>query len=206
MDLKLMTASGQASTQTVEVSESNFGRVFNEALVHQVVTAYLAGGRSGTKATKSRAAVRGGGAKPWRQKGTGRARAGTSRSPIWRSGGMTFALQPRDYSQKVNKKMYRNAMQNILSELLRQERLIVIEGLELDTPKTKQLVAKLNTLGATKALIVVAKLDENLHLASRNLHNVYVCEATKIDPVSLVNSEKVLVTADAIEQIEGMLG
>jgi len=206
MDLKLTTATGKASTKSVEVSDANFGKEFNEALVHQVVTAYLAGARSGTRATKSRAAVSGGGAKPWRQKGTGRARAGTSRSPIWRSGGMTFALKPQDHSQKVNKKMYRSAMQNILSELLRQDRLIVIDELGLDAPKTKQLVEKLKALGLTTGLIIVDELDDNLYLASRNLRYVDVCEAKKIDPVSLVNSNKVLVTANAIKQIEGMLG
>jgi len=206
MDLKLTTATGKASTKSVEVSEANFGKEFNEALVHQVVTAYLAGARSGTRATKSRADVSGGGAKPWRQKGTGRARAGTSRSPIWRSGGMTFALRPQDHSQKVNKKMYRSAMQNILSELLRQERLIVVESLGLDAPKTKQLVDKLKALGVSTGLIIVDELDENLFLASRNLRYVEVCEAKKIDPVSLVNSDKVLVTTSALKQIEGMLG
>lgn len=205
MDLQLTTATGKASKKTIEVSDSNFANEFNEALVHQVVTAYLAGARSGTRATKSRAAVSGGGAKPWRQKGTGRARAGTSRSPLWRTGGMTFALKPQDHTQKVNRKMYRSAMRNILSELVRQERLLVIDELTLDAPKTKQLAEKLKTLGLAGALIVVDEMDDYLYLASRNLRNVDVCDAKGLNPAALVNSDKVLMTVEAVKQLEGML-
>lgn len=205
MDLQLTTGTGKASKKTIEVSDANFANEFNEALVHQVVTAYLAGARSGTRATKNRAAVSGGGAKPWRQKGTGRARSGTIRSPLWRTGGMTFAVQPQDHSQKVNKKMYRSAMRNILSELVRQERLVVIDELTLEAPKTKQLADKLKALGLANALIVVDELNDYLYLASRNLRNVDVCEAKRLNPVALVNSDKVLMTVNAVKQVEGML-
>lgn len=204
MDLQLTTPTGKASTKSVEVAESAFGREFNEALIHQVVTAYLAGSRSGTRATKNRAAVAGGGAKPWRQKGTGRARAGTIRSPIWRSGGTAFPLQPQSHAQKVNKKMYRSAMTSILSELVRQERLVVVDNVKLDAPKTKELVGKLNALGLSDVLIVVDDLDDNLALAARNLHKVVVCSVAEINPVALVGSEKVLITTNAVKQIEGM--
>ncbi len=190
----------------IEVSEATFGREFSEALVHQVVTAYLAGARAGTKAQKNRSAVSGGGAKPWRQKGTGRARAGTIRSPIWRSGGKTFAATPRDHSQKVNRKMYRGAMQAILSELLRQERLVVVESLELAEPKTKALVAKLAELGFEKGLIVLSDANENVYLASRNIPGVYAVDVAAIDPVSLVGSDKVILTVDAVEKIQEWLG
>ena len=205
MDIQLTTATGKASKKTIAVSDSNFANEFNEALVHQVVTAYLAGARSGTRGTKNRAAVRGGGAKPWRQKGTGRARAGTSRSPIWRTGGMTFALQPQDHSQKVNKKMYRSAMRNILSELVRQDRLMIVDDLSLDAPKTKLLAEKIKALGLDSTLIVVDDLNDNLYLASRNLRNVDICEAKRVNPVALVNSEKVLMTVNSFKQIEEML-
>ena len=205
MDLQLTTETGKASTKTLAVSDENFAGEFNEALVHQVVTAYLAGARSGTRATKNRSDVRGGGAKPWNQKGTGRARAGSSRSPLWRTGGMTFAVRPQDHSQKVNKKMYRNAMRNILSELVRQDRLMVIDELKLEAPKTKQLAEKLKALGLESALIVVDELNENLYLAARNLRNVDVCEAKRLNPVNLVSSHKVLMTVNAVKQVEGML-
>ncbi|MCI0504859.1 MAG: 50S ribosomal protein L4 [Gammaproteobacteria bacterium] len=205
MDLQLTTETGKASKKTIEVSDVNFANEFNEALVHQVVTAYLAGARSGTRATKNRSDVRGGGAKPWRQKGTGRARAGSSRSPLWRSGGMTFGIRPQDHSQKVNKKMYRIAMRNILSELVRQDRLMVIDELKLAAPKTKQLAEKLKALGLRNTLIVVHDLNSNLYLASRNLRDVDVCEAKRLNPVVLVNSDKVLMTVDAVKQVEGML-
>lgn len=204
MNLQLTTATGKASKKTVEVSDTAFAREFSGALVHQVVTAYLAGGRSGTRATKSRADVAGGGAKPWRQKGTGRARAGTMSSPIWRSGGMAFALRPQDHSQKVNKKMYRNAIRAILSELVRQERLIVVESLKLDNPKTKDLVGTLKALDLDDVLIVVPEVDQNLALASRNLFKVDVCTSAEVNPVVLVGSNKVLVTVDAVKQLEGM--
>jgi len=190
----------------MKVSEATFGRDFSEALVHQVVTAYLAGARAGTKAQKNRSAVSGGGAKPWRQKGTGRARAGTIRSPLWRSGGRTFAAQPRDHSQKVNRKMYRGAMQSILSELLRQERLIVVKSLELEEPKTKALAAELAGLGFEKGLIVVGDVNENVYLASRNIPGVYTVDVTGLDPVSLVSADKVVLTVDAVEKIQEWLG
>ncbi len=205
MELKLTTATGRASKNSVELSENNFGREFNETLVHQVVTAYLAAGRSGTKAQKNRSAVSGGGSKPWRQKGSGRARAGTIRSPLWRGGGKTFAATPRDYSQKVNKKMYRSALRSILSELVRQERLIVVDKFTVDAPKTKELNEKLKGMGITNALIVSSEVDDNLYLASRNLPNVQVCSARRVDPVSLVGFEKVIMTVPAVSDLEEML-
>lgn len=193
---------GGRTTKALEVSATTFGRDFNEALVHQVITAYLAGGRSGTRAQKTRAQVRGGGAKPWRQKGTGRARAGTIRSPIWRGGGKVFAAVPQDHSQKVNKKMYRGAMQAILSELVRQQRLIIVERLEMTAPKTKDLLHKLKELGVDKALIVTGDWDSNLYLSARNVPNLDVKQAANIDPVSLVRHEKVLMTVDAIRKLD----
>jgi large subunit ribosomal protein L4 len=189
----------------LEVSDTTFGREFNEALVHQVVVAFGAGARQGTKAQKSRAEVRGGGKKPWRQKGTGRARAGTIRSPIWVGGGRAFAAKPRDFEQKVNKKMYRGAIQSILSELVRQERLIVVEKFGVETPKTKELLAKLNEYGLTDVLIVTPEVDENLFLASRNLYKVDVRDVQGIDPVSLIAFDKVLITAEAVKQLEEAL-
>lgn len=196
--MELKTNAGTA----VAVSEAAFGREFNESLVHQVVTAYLAGGRQGTKAQKSRSEVAGGGAKPWRQKGTGRARAGTNSSPIWRSGGVTFAAKPRSFEQKVNKKMYRAAMQSILSELVRQERLIVADSFDVDSHKTKAFVAKLNELELSNVLIVADDINENLYLAARNVPHVGVTEAAAIDPVSLIAYEKVLVTVEALKKLE----
>lgn len=194
-----------ASGGTVDVSEVAFGKEFNEPLVHQVVTAFMAGGRQGSKAQKTRSEVSGGGKKPWRQKGTGRARAGTIRSPIWRSGGVTFAASPRDYEQKVNRKMYRGAMRCILSELVRQDRLVVVEEIKVDRPKTKDLLAKLKELGAEKALIVSEGVDENLYLSARNLPHVSVADVQAADPVSLVAHEKVVVTVDALKKFEEML-
>ena len=205
MELKLTTATGKASTKNIEVSEANFSREFNETLVHQAVTAYLAGARSGTRAQKTRSDVKGGGKKPWRQKGTGRARAGTIRSPIWRSGGVTFAARPKDWSQKINKKMYRAAMRSILSELVRQDRLLVVDSFSVDAPKTKELVNKLNTLGTDNVMIVTEDLNENLFLSSRNLHNVGICDVNYIDPVSLIRFDKVLMTAAAVKTVEEML-
>ncbi|PSW39900.1 50S ribosomal protein L4 [Photobacterium leiognathi] len=187
------------------VSETTFGRDFNEALVHQVVVAFAAGARQGTRAQKTRSDVSGGGAKPWRQKGTGRARAGTIRSPLWRSGGVTFAARPQDHSQKVNKKMYRGAMKSILSELVRQERLIVVDNFALEAPKTKALVAKLKELELTDALIVTGELEENLFLAARNLYKVDVRDPKAIDPVSLIAFDKVVMTAAAVKAVEEML-
>jgi large subunit ribosomal protein L4 len=200
--VNLNTVSGSA----VELSEVAFGREFNEALVHQVVTAYLAGGRQGSKAQKSRGDVSGGGKKPFRQKGTGRARAGSIRSPIWVGGGKTFAARPQDWSQKVNRKMYRGAMQCILAELVRQDRLVLVEEFAVAAPKTKELLAKLNDLNATRALIVTDAVDENLYLAARNLPHVDVVDAAAIDPVSLIAFDKVVMSVAAAKKIEVELG
>ena len=200
--MNLNTVSGSA----VELSEVAFGREFNEALVHQVVTAYLAGGRQGSKAQKSRGDVSGGGKKPFRQKGTGRARAGSIRSPIWVGGGKTFAARPQDWSQKVNRKMYRGAMQCILAELVRQDRLVLVEEFAVEAPKTKELLAKLNDLNATRALIVTDAVDENLYLAARNIPHVDVVDAAAIDPVSLIAFDKVVMSVAAAKKIEVELG
>jgi large subunit ribosomal protein L4 len=202
MTMQLTVAGGK----DIKVSDATFGREFSEALVHQVVTAYLAGARAGTSAQKNRSAVRGGGKKPWKQKGTGRARAGTIRSPLWRGGGKTFAAVPRDHSQKVNRKMYRGAMQAILSELVRQERLVVVDAFEVAEPKTRSLVAQLAALGLEKCLVVTAEVDDNLYLASRNVPGVHAIDVAGIDPVSLVGSDKVVMTVDAIKKIEEWLG
>lgn len=190
---------------SVDVLDAAFGVDFNEALVHQVVTAYLAGGRAGTKAQKNRAAVRGGGAKPWAQKGTGRARAGTSSSPIWVGGGRTFAAQPRNHDQKVNKKMYRAALRSMLSELIRQDRLVVVNDVELEAPKTKLLAGKLKELELDSVLILNEAFDEKLFLAARNLPNVGICDAASMDPVVLIRFEKVLITLPALKLIEERL-
>ncbi|NKI33751.1 50S ribosomal protein L4 [Wenzhouxiangella sp. XN79A] len=198
-----LAITGGSSKITVE--DTVFDRPFSEALVHQVVTAYLAGARAGTKAQKNRSAVSGGGRKPWRQKGTGNARAGTIRSPLWRSGGVTFAAQPRDHSQKVNRKMYRGAIKAILSELVRQERLVVVDSLGIAEPKTRVLAEKLQSLGLDKSLIVDAELDTNLFLASRNIPGVFVVTVDQIDPVSLVAADKVVVTTAAITKIQEWL-
>jgi len=197
---------GNADAGKVSVSDVAFAKEYNEDLVHQVVTAFMAGARQGTRAQKNRAAVSGGGKKPWRQKGTGRARAGTIRSPIWRSGGVTFAAQPQDHSQKVNRKMYRAALRTIMSELARQERLVVVESLDLKEPKTKLLVEQLGGYGVDNALIVSAEVNENLYLASRNLHKVDVRDVDGVDPVSLIAHDKVIVTVDAVKKLEEMLG
>ena len=193
------------ANSALEVSEATFGRDFNEALVHQVVVAYGAGARQGSKAQKTRSEVRGGGKKPWRQKGTGRARAGTIRSPIWVGGGRAFAAKPRNFEQKVNKKMYRGAIKSILSELVRQERLVVVESFAVDSPKTKGLVEKLDALNLRDVLIVTPEVDENLFLSARNLYKVDVRDVAGIDPVSLIAFEKVLITADAVKQLEEAL-
>ncbi|EFL92382.1 50S ribosomal subunit protein L4 [Candidatus Regiella insecticola LSR1] len=187
------------------VSETTFGRVFNEALVHQVVVAYAAVARQGTRAQKTRAEVTGSGKKPWRQKGTGRARAGSVKSPIWRSGGVTFAAKPQDHSQKVNKKMYRGALKSILSELVRQDRLIVVKEFSVEMPKTKLLLQKLKEMALEDVLIVTKEIADNLLLASRNLYKVDVCDVAGIDPVSLIAFDKVVMTTDAVQQIEEML-
>lgn len=205
MELKLTTATGKASTKSIEVSDANFSREFNEALVHQAVTGYLAGARSGTRAQKTRSDVRGGGKKPWKQKGTGRARSGTIRSPIWRSGGVTFAARPKDWSQKLNRKMYRAAIQSILSELVRTERLVVVDSFAVDAPKTKAMVERLGKLGTSNVMIVTEDMSDNLFMSTRNLHHVGVCDANNIDPVSLIRFEKVIMTADAVKKIEETL-
>lgn len=203
MELAIATPKGKKGT--VEVSELAFGKEFNQDLIHQTVVAFLAGARQGTRAQKNRSAVSGGGRKPFRQKGTGRARAGTIRSPLWRSGGVTFAAQPQDHSQKLNRKMYRSAMQSIVSELARQERLVVVEKFELKEPKTKSLVSKLADFGLTEVLIVTEEVSENLYLASRNLHKVEVCDTAALDPVSLINFDKVVVTVAALKKLEEIL-
>ena len=190
---------------SVDVAEAAFGVAYNQSLIHQVVTAYLAGARAGTKAQKNRAAVRGGGTKPWNQKGTGRARAGTIRSPIWVGGGRTFAAQPRDHSQKVNKKMYRAALRSMLSELVRQDRLVVVESLELEAPKTKLLATRLKALELPNVQILNEAFDEKLFLAARNLPHVGICDAASIDPVVLIRFEKVLVTLPALKLLEERL-
>ncbi len=189
----------------VDLSDAAFGADFNEALIHQVVTAYQAGGRSGTRAQKNRAAVRGGGAKPWRQKGTGRARAGTIRSPIFTGGGRAFPASTQDFSQKVNRKMYRAAMRSILSELHRQERLVVVDDFAMDAPKTRSLINSLSKLGAHQALVVLGKENANVALSARNLEAVDVCTSSEVDPVSLVRFEKVVMTAAAAKSIDAAL-
>ena len=204
MELKIVSPAGAQGT--VNVSEVAFGREFNQDLVHQAVVAYMAGARQGTKAQLTRAEVSGGGKKPWRQKGTGRARAGTIRSPIWRGGGATFAAKPRDHEQKLNKKMYRAALQCILSELNRQERLSVVESFDIEAPKTKALVQKLAQYNLTDVLIVTEEISENLFLASRNLYKVGVSDAQGVDPVSLIGFDKVVVTVPALKKFEEILG
>lgn len=190
---------------SVDVLDATFGAEFNEALVHQVVTAYLAGSRAGTKGQKNRSTARGGGAKPWAQKGTGRARAGTIRSPIWVGGGRTFAAKPRNFDQKVNKKMYRAAMRSVFSELVRQDRLVVVEALELEAPKTKMLATRLKELDLNNVLILNEAFDEKVFLAARNLPNVGICDVASVDPVVLIRFEKVLITLPALKLIEERL-
>ena len=206
MNLNISEPGKGLTDRAVDVSETTFGRQYNEALVHQVVVAFMAGARQGSKAQKTRSEVNGGGRKPFRQKGTGRARAGTIRSPIWRGGGVTFAAKPRDHSQKVNKKMFRGAMQSILSELIRQERLVITEDFSVDAPKTKQVQARLKDLGLENVLIVVEELDNNLYLAARNLKKVEVIDVQGVNPVNLIGFEKVLFTVGALKQAEEMLG
>ncbi|MFQ5995368.1 MAG: 50S ribosomal protein L4 [Acidiferrobacterales bacterium] len=205
MKLSVITQGGKDSKSEVQVSDAIFGAGFNEPLVHQVVVAHQAGGRRGTRAQKTRSTARGGGSKPWRQKGTGHARAGTIRSPLWRGGGVVFAAAPRDFSQKVNKKMQRGALRAIFSELVRQGRLVTIDEFKVGEPKTKTLAEKLNQLGAEDVLIVTDAVDENLRLSARNLPKVSVCDARHTDPVSLLTREKVLVTLAALKQLEERL-
>lgn len=204
MELPVLKADGQSGA-ALEVSESAFGTKFNEPLIHQVVVAYQAGARAGTRAQKNRSAVAGGASKPYRQKGTGRARAGTIRSPIWRGGGRAFPAQTKDFSQKVNRKMYRSAMRSILSELARQGRLLICDELTMDAPRTKELAAKLNALGQTDVLIVSDAVNDNLLLSARNLHRVGVCEVRHLDPVSLLAHRAVLMTSTAAKQVEEWL-
>ena len=206
MNLNISEPGKGITDKAVDVSEATFGRQFNEALVHQVVVAFMAGSRQGSKAQKTRSEVSGGGRKPFRQKGTGRARAGTIRSPIWRGGGVTFAAKPRDHSQKVNKKMFRGAMQSILSELIRQERLVVTEDFVVDAPKTKQVQTRLKELNLENVLIVVEELDTNLYLAARNLKKVDVIDVQGVNPVNLIGFDKVLFTVGALKKAEEMLG
>jgi large subunit ribosomal protein L4 len=203
MELAIATPKGNKGT--VEVSELAFGTEFNQDLVHQTVVAFLAGARQGTRAQKNRSAVSGGGRKPHAQKGSGRARAGTIRSPIWRGGGVTFAATPQDHSQKLNRKMYRAAMRSIVSELARQDRLMVVEEFGIDVPKTKLLIAKLQEFSLTEVMIVTEEVSENLYLASRNLHKVDVRDAAAVDPVSLINFDKVLITVPALKKLEEIL-
>ncbi len=205
MELSLTTPTGKSSSKRVQLSDAVFAREFNESLVHQVVTAYLAGARSGTKAQRTRSEVRGGGTKPWRQKGTGRARAGSIRSPLWRGGGRIFAAAPRDHGQKVNRKMYRGALQAILSELVRQERLVLVDKFDVDAPKTRGLLEQLGKLGMEDVLIVTEDVNENLYLSARNLHKVEVLDVEGLDPVSLISFDKVLMTQEAIKGLEERL-
>lgn len=203
MELKIAN-----SKKKVELADDIFTCKFNEPLIHQIVTAYMAAGRAGTVAQKTRAEVRGGGTKPWKQKGTGRARAGTIRSPIWRKGGVVFAAKPRSYKQKVNKKMYKGAMRSIFSELIRQERLTVIDAFTIENLKTKTLLKKLDEMKLTGSVLIISDaIDENLFLASRNLHNIEVRDAatSAADPVALVRAEKVVITEAALKEIEGLL-
>lgn len=204
MELGVVSVDGKKNK--VSVSEANFGVEYNEGLIHQVVTAYMAAARAGTSAQKNRSDVRGGGKKPWRQKGTGRARAGTIRSPIWRSGGVTFAARPRSYEQKVNKKMYRAAFKSILSELVRQERLVVVDELKIEQPKTRDLLGRLKKLDMNSSVLIITDaIDATLELAGRNVHTIGICQSNEVSPLHLIQFEKVLITADALKNLEERL-
>ncbi|MFT5390295.1 MAG: large subunit ribosomal protein L4 [Gammaproteobacteria bacterium] len=205
MELALISPGGEQAGAKVEVADATFAVPYNETLVHQIVTAYMAGARAGTKAQKTRSDVRGGGAKPWRQKGSGRARAGTSRSPIWRGGGVTFAARPRNYDQKVNRKMYRGALRSIFSELIRQERMIVVESLPVSEPKTKAVSAMLTSMGLDDVLIITEGFDEALALSVRNLRWAAVVESSQVNPVSLIAYQQVLITSGALKFFEERL-
>lgn len=195
-----------SKSKKIEISDDVFSCAYNEALIHQVVTAYLAAGRAGTQAQKTRSEVSGGGCKPFRQKGGGRARAGTIRSPLWRKGGVIFAAKPRSYEQKVNKKMYRGAVRSILSELIRTDRMMIVESFSLDQPKTKELLTKLNDMGASNDVLIISNdINENLYLAARNLSGVDVRDAYAVDPVALVGMDKVIITVDALKKLEDQL-
>ena len=206
MKISVINEAGTATGSELEVSDVIFGARFNESLVHQLVVAYQAGARQGTRAQKNRSAVNGGGSKPWRQKGTGRARSGTIRSPLWRGGGKVFPAATADFSQKLNKKMRRAGLRSILSELVRQERLLAVDSFSMAAPKTKELAAKLKQLGADNVLIVTVAEDSNLALSARNLAHVEVCAASRLDPVALVGHDKVIMTSDALKQCTEMLG
>lgn len=202
MELQLLGS----TKKNLEVADNVFDCKYNEPLIHQVVTAFMAAARAGTQAQKTRAEVRGGGIKPWKQKGTGRARAGTIRSPLWRKGGVVFAAQPRSYEQKVNKKMYRGAVRSILSELIRLERLVVVESFQVESPKTKNMLSMLGELKlGNNVLIITEAVDENLYLATRNIPNIEVRDVAAIDPVCLVGNEKILMTVAALKQVEELL-
>mgnify|MGYP001246503701 FL=1 len=204
MELKI-EKSGKKQAGTMSVADNVFAAKFNEPLIHQVLVSYMAGSRSGTKAQKSRSEVRGGGKKPWRQKGTGRARAGTIRSPIWRGGGVTFAAKSRDFSKKINKKMFRGAMRSIFSELVRQERFVCVDEFDVSESKTKLVKEKLDKLGLKEVLIITEGLSENLYLGVRNIPKVDVMDSNEIDPYSLIGFEKVLITQAAVEKVEEWL-
>ena len=205
MELALALPGKKTGKEKISLSDQSFSREYNEPLVHQTVVTYMAGARQGSVKQKTRSEVRGGGRKPWRQKGTGRARAGTIRSPIWRSGGVTFAAKPQDYSKKLNKKMYRGAMQCILSELIRQNRLLVVNEFTVESHKTKDLVNKLKEFDLENVLIVSDEVQKNLYLAARNLHKVDALDVSGLDPVSLIGFEKVLITVSALKKVEEML-
>lgn len=205
MELNIAKPGNLMGKEKISISDDAFAREFNETLVHQTVTTYLAGARQGTVQQKTRSDVSGGGRKPWRQKGTGRARAGTIRSPLWRTGGVTFAARPQDHSKKLNKKMYRGAMACIMSELIRQGRLLVVDDFVVSSHKTKDLIAKLNEFALDNVLIVAEDIAENLFLAARNLHKVDVLDAAGLDPVSLIGFDKVLMTVPALKKVEEML-
>ena len=205
MSLQIHALNEKDSSGSLDVAESIFGQSFNETLIHQLVVRHLAGARAGTKAQKTRSDVSGGGAKPWRQKGTGRARSGTTRSPVWRTGGVTFAARPRNYEQKLNKKMFRVGIRSILSELLRQDRLVVSNDILPSSPKTKVLNAKIKSIDAKRILIIVENVDINLALASRNIPYVEVIEAINLSPVLLVSADKVIATPGALKIIEERL-
>lgn len=205
MSIQIPALNKQDSSGSVEVADAIFGQSFNETLVHQLVVRHLAGARAGTKAQKTRSDVSGGGAKPWRQKGTGRARSGTTRSPVWRTGGVSFAARPRNYEQKLNKKMFRVGIRSILSELVRQDRLVVSNDILPSSPKTKDLNARIKAIDAKRILIVVESVDANLALASRNIPYVEVIEAINLSPVLLVSADKVIATPGALKQLEERL-
>ncbi|WP_394754334.1 50S ribosomal protein L4 [Crenothrix sp.] len=205
MSLQVPALGVNDSVKSLEVTEAVFGQPFNETLVHQLIVKYMANARAGTKAQKTRSDVSGGGTKPWRQKGTGRARAGTTRSPIWRTGGVVFAARPRSYDQKLNKKMFRSAIRSILSELLRQNRLVVSGDISVESPKTKLLIEKLKSVDAKRVLLVVESVDVNLALAARNIPYVEVIEAANLNPVMLISSDKVIVTPGALKQVQESL-